>query len=173
MAAKSDEGRSVEGRRAATVTLPSEREIVITRFFDARRVIVFDAWTKAEHIARWWDPRRKPLALCELDLRPGGAFRFVLQDPERAGHDFRGRYLEIVRPARLVLATPGPSAGAESVGTLLFEERDGKTTLTMTIECACKNDRDALLRMRVDVGTSQTLDNLAEYLRESLQERTP
>jgi uncharacterized protein YndB with AHSA1/START domain len=170
--ARSDKDRPIEERQHAAVTLPSEREIVITRTFDAPQAIVFDAWTQAEQVARWWDPRREPLALCELDLRPGGVFRFVLRGADRAGHDFTGRYLEIARPRRLVLATPGPSAGAESVGTLLFEERDGKTTLTMTIECASKDDRDALLRMRIDVGTSQTLDNLAEHLRASRQERT-
>jgi uncharacterized protein YndB with AHSA1/START domain len=151
----------------ATVSLPSDCEIVITRTFNAPRAIVFDAWTKAEHIAQWWDPRREPLGFCEVDLRPGGAFRFIPRDPDHAKHPFIGRYREIVRPARLVLVTPGPSPGSESVGTLIFDERDGKTTLRMTIECASKTDRDALLRMRIDVGTSRTLDNLADYLRDS------
>ena len=151
----------------ATVSLPSDREIVITRTFNAPRTIVFDAWTKAGHIAQWWDPRREPLGFCEIDLRPGGAFRFVPRDPDHAKHPFTGRYREIVRPTRLVLVTPGPSPGSESVGTLVFDERHGKTTLRMTIECASKADRDALLRMRIDVGTSRTLDNLAAYLRDT------
>ena len=151
------------------MTLPSDREIVITRTFDAPRALVFDAWTKPEHIAHWWDPAREPLAQCDVDLRAGGAFRFVPRDPERAKHPFAGRYREIVRPARLVVVTSGGSPGSESTGTLLFDERDGQTTLTMTIACASKSDRDGLLRMRIDVGTTQTLDNLADYLRHPLE----
>jgi uncharacterized protein YndB with AHSA1/START domain len=167
MVAGGDKKRSLDEHRGATVTLPSDRAIVITRTFDAPRALVFDVWTTAEHIAQWWDPSRAPLASCEVDLRPGGAFRFVPRDPERAKLAFTGRYREISRPTRLVIVTPGPSSGSESVGTLAFDERDGTTTLTITIECASQSDRDALLRMRVDVGTAQTLDNLAEYLRDS------
>jgi PhnB protein len=147
----------------ATVTAPSEREIVITRTFDAPRTVVFDAWTKAEHVAQWWDPSRAPLTVCEIDLRPNGTFRFVNQGPDGAKHPFTGIYREITPPARLVFTTPSPS-GAESVGTLVFSEHDGKTTLTMTIACESKADRDALLTMRVDVGTARTLDNLDQYL---------
>jgi uncharacterized protein YndB with AHSA1/START domain len=148
----------------ATVTLPGEREIEIVRFFDAPRAAVFDAWTKAEQIAIWWDPSRQPLAACEVDLRPGGAFRFVPCGPAGAAHPFVGEYREITPPARLVFATPGPSRGSETVGTLVFDERDGRTVLTITMSCASRADRDTLLRARVDAGTVQTLDNLHVYL---------
>jgi uncharacterized protein YndB with AHSA1/START domain len=148
---------------AAEITTPTDHEIVITRVFDATRAVVFEAWTKAEHVAHWWDPSGVPLAVSEIDLRPGGAFRFVHRAPQGAGHSFTGTYREIVPPARLVFATPAPTGG-ESVGILVFEERDGKTVLTMTIACASKADRDALLQMRIDVGTAQTLENLAAYL---------
>jgi uncharacterized protein YndB with AHSA1/START domain len=150
---------------SARVTTPSDREIVITRAFDAPRTVVFDAWTTAEHVAQWWDPSRAPLAVCEIDLRPNGAFRFVHQGPDGLTHPFTGVYREIVAPARLVFTTRSPS-GAESVGTLVFTEHEGRTTLTMTIACQSMADRDALLRMRVDVGTARTLDNLDEYLRQ-------
>jgi uncharacterized protein YndB with AHSA1/START domain len=145
------------------VTTPSDREIVIARPFNAPRTTVFNAWTKAEHIAQWWDPSGVPLAVCEVDLRPDGAFRFVHQGPDGPKHPFTGVYREIAAPARLVFTTPSPS-GAESVGTLVFTERQGRTTLTMTIECRSMADRDALLKMRIDVGTARTLDNLDEYL---------
>jgi uncharacterized protein YndB with AHSA1/START domain len=145
----------------ATIATPSDRQIVITRAFDAPRWVVFDAWTRPEHVAQWWDPSRMPLATCEIDLRPGGAFRFVHQG---SAHSFTGTYREIAPPERLVFTTPSPS-GAKSVGTLVFSEREGGTTLTMTIACASAADRDALLKMRVDVGTVRTLDNLQEYLR--------
>jgi uncharacterized protein YndB with AHSA1/START domain len=147
----------------ATVETPSDREIVITRTFAAPRRLVFDAWTKPEHVVHWWDPSRTSLAVCEIDLRPDGAFRFVHQGAAGPAHEFAGVYREITPPSRLVFTTVSPS-GAESVGTLQFTEDRGVTTLTMTIACHSKADRDALLRMRVDVGTTRTLDNLEEYL---------
>ena len=147
------------------MALPSGRTIVITRTFAAPRTIVFDAWTIAEHVAHWWDPGGAPLAVCEIDLRPGGAFRFAAAGGPGARHAFTGSYREVVRPSRLVMVTPGPSPNSESVGTLVFDERGGMTTLTLTIESASEADRDALLQMRVDAGTRQTLENLAHYLR--------
>ncbi len=153
----------MEHTGTATVATLSERDIVITRVFNAPRTVVFDAWTKAEHVAQWWDPSRRPLAVCEIDLQPNGTFRFVNQGPDGARRAFTGTYREIAAPAPLAFTTPSPS-GAEMVGTLVFTEHDGKTTLTMTIACGSKADRDALLEMRIDVGTARTLDNLAEYL---------
>jgi uncharacterized protein YndB with AHSA1/START domain len=153
----------MENTRTATVTMPSEREIVIRRAFDAPRTVVFEAWTKAEHVAQWWDPSGAPLAVCEIDLRQNGAFRFVNRGPDGTRHPFTGKYRDIVAPARLVFTTRSPS-GAESIGTLVFSEHDGTTTLTMTIECQSMADRDALLDMRIDIGTTRTLDNLDEYL---------
>lgn len=147
----------------ATIATPHACEIVITRRFDAARTVVFDAWTQPEQVRLWWDPSGAPLAACEIDLRPGGAFRFVPAGPDGQTRQFTGTYREIVPPLRLVIATPSPS-GAESVGTLLFSELDGSTTLTMTIACPSQADRDALLRMRIDVGTAHTLDNLERYL---------
>lgn len=160
----------MEKATSAKVTMPSDREIVITRDFDAPRALVFDAWTKAEQVARWWDPSRVPLAVCEIDLRPNGAFQFVNQGPDGARHQFAGIYREIARPSRLVFTTQAPRDG-ESVGTLVFSEHQGKTTLTMTIACPSREARDAMLAMRVDVGTLRTLDNLDEYLKTSGRDR--
>jgi uncharacterized protein YndB with AHSA1/START domain len=151
-----------DSARRAQVPMPSEREIVITRAFDAPRALVFEAWTKAEHVAHWWDPSGVPLAICEIDLRPGGVFRFVNNGPDGAKYPFAGKYREIVPPERLVFAPQNSPSDSEA--TLIFDELEGKTKLTMTIRCASKDDRDALLKMRVDVGTAKTLDNLEEYL---------
>jgi uncharacterized protein YndB with AHSA1/START domain len=153
----------MDNSSSSTVTMPTERDIVITRSFDAPRTVVFEAWTKAEHVTQWWDPSGAPLAVCEIDLRPNGAFRFVHRGPDGPGHAFAGTYREIAPPARLVFTTPSPS-GAESVGTLVFSGHGDKTTLTMTIACTSKADRDALIKMRVDVGTVRTLENLAAHL---------
>ena len=154
----------IDSTQPATVSLPSNREILITRSFDAPPETVFDAWTKPEHIARWWDPSRRPLARCEIDLRPGGTFRFEHQkSADRPGHVFAGVYREVTRPTRLVFATPSPSGG-ETVGTLEFRARAGTTTLVMTMACQSTADRDALLGMRVDAGTVRSLENLNEFL---------
>src|SRR3974390_541533 len=155
MPARSDkEEPAMENTRRAKVTTPSEREIVIERVFDAPRTLVFEAWTKAEHVTHWWDPSGAPLAVCEIDLRPNGAFRFVNRAPEGGeGHSFGGIYREIAPPEKLVFASPsGPG-----VSTLLFTEQGRKTKLTITIECGTREDRDFLLQMRVDAGTARTL----------------
>ena len=146
---------------AVTITTPGERQIVVTRLFDAPRGLVFEAWTKAEHVTHWWDPSGRPLAVCEIDLRPNGAFRFVNRAPDGGeGYSFGGIYREIAPPGKLVFGSPSSSG----VSTLVFTEQGEKTKLTMTIECATKQERAALLQMRVDAGTARTLDNLAAYL---------
>jgi uncharacterized protein YndB with AHSA1/START domain len=143
----------------------TDREIVITRIFDAPRAIVFEAWTKAEHVAHWWDPSGVPLAVCEIDLRPNGTFRWVNRGPDGgAEHTFSGIYREIAPPEKLVFTVRMFPSSHEPVGTLVFTEDGKKTKLTMTIECKTKMDRDALLQMRIDAGTAQTLENLASYL---------
>lgn len=147
----------------ATVTMPSERSILITRTFHAPRALVFEAWTKPEHVARWWDPSGVPLERCEIDLRPGGAFRFVHGGTSAMKHEFAGIYREIDPPSRLVFTTRTPS-GVESTGILAFGAHGDTTVLALTIECASRADRDAMLAMRIDVGTTRTLDNLAQHL---------
>lgn len=159
------ERTAIENSRRAKVTTPSESQIVIERVFDAPRTLVFEAWTKAEHVAHWWDPSGAKLAICEIDLRPDGAFRFVNAGPEGAKYPFTGFYREITPPSRLVIGGPSPVSKGESICTLAFNEQSGITTLTMTFECQSKADRDFLLQMRVDEGTALTLDNLDEYLK--------
>jgi uncharacterized protein YndB with AHSA1/START domain len=143
---------------------PTDTRILISRSFDAKRREVFEAWTNPEQVSLWWDPSGKPLAICEIDLKPRGNFRWVHQAPRGVGHAFVGHYLEITPPDRLVFATKTFADGPESIATLLFVEVDGKTKLTMTIDCPSIEARDALLKMRIDVGTAQTLLNLAHFL---------
>jgi uncharacterized protein YndB with AHSA1/START domain len=147
----------------AIVTTPTDSEIVITRIFDAPRAVVFEAWTKAEHVAHWWDPTGVPLSVCEIDLRPNGAFRWV-NSAHGGDHTFTGTYREITAPERLVFAARIFPSRPDPVTTLIFSEEGGKTKLTMTIECKSVEDRDALLQMRIDAGTARTLENLAGYL---------
>jgi uncharacterized protein YndB with AHSA1/START domain len=108
-------------------------------------------------VTRWWDAAGGPLAICEIDLRPGGAFKFVTE-----GHPdmpFTGIYREIAPPDRLVFEAIG------STGRVLLREADGKTRMTVEIECRSEEQLDQFLKMGVNVGTGQTLDNLVAYMR--------
>ena len=116
-------------------TTPSDREIVLTRLFDAPRPLVFDAMTKPEHVRRWWgildDEHSVPV--CEIDLRPGGAWRFVGRGPQGDFPAFYGTYREIAPPERLVYTEffePYPGEG--SLITTVFTEEHGKTRMTVT-----------------------------------------
>jgi len=155
------ETATVNNIGTVTITTPGDRQIVVTRLFDAPRTLVFEAWTKPEHVAHWWDPSGAQLLVCEIDLRPNGAFRFVNRAHDGGeGHSFSGIYREIAPPGKLVFGSPFGSA----VSTLVFTEEGKRTRLTITIECSTSQERDALLQMRVDAGTAQTLENLAAYL---------
>jgi len=149
----------------AVVTTPSELEILIKRNFQAPPGVVFEAWTKAEHVMRWWDPSGIPLAVCEIDLRPGGTFRWI--NGGAAGFTFAGIYFEITAPARLVFAVKTLPTKREPITTLDFIEDQGDTRLEMRIVFESVEDRDALLGMQVEAGIVQTLANLGEYLRGS------
>jgi uncharacterized protein YndB with AHSA1/START domain len=131
--------------------------IRLTRDFDAPPSDIFEAWTKPEHVACWWDAAGEPLTVCEIDLRPGGAFRFVLRGhPEMP---FTGVYKEIAPPDRLIFEALG------STGRVTLREADGKTHMVVEIVCRSNEQLDQFLRMGVNVGTGQTLDNLVAYLR--------
>ena len=145
----------------------TDLEIVMTRVFDAPRRLVFEAHTKPEHLKHWWGPRGFTLTECEMDFRPGGAWRFVLRKPNGREYGFKRVYREIVSPDRIVQTfefegTPGHV----SVETLTFDERDGKTTLTSRSVFQTPEDRDAMLRSGMEAGARETMDRLAEYVRE-------
>jgi uncharacterized protein YndB with AHSA1/START domain len=131
--------------------------IVLTRIFAASRKQVFEAWTRPEHVTCWWDPAGHRLAICEIDLRPGGAFRFVNQH-SAATQQFAGVYREIAPPAYLVFEAMG------AVGRVILKEIDGKTHLTVRIECGSAAMLEQYIKMSVDKGTAKTLDNLVKYV---------
>ena len=131
--------------------------IVLTRMFAATREQVFAAWTRPEHVTCWWDPTGRPLAECEIDLRPGGAFRFVNQQTA-ATHQFAGLYREIAPPDYLVFEAMG------ATGRVVLEEIGGKTRLTVRIECGSATHLEQYLKMGIDAGTAKTLDNLVAYV---------
>jgi uncharacterized protein YndB with AHSA1/START domain len=147
-----------------TLTTPSEREIVLTRVFDAPRSIVFDAMTKPEHLVRWFGPHGWKLSVCEVDLRPGGAWRWVLTRPGAKDMGMSGVYQEVAPPERLVSSESFDDYPGESLNTLTFVEQDGKTTYTNRILYSSPEIRDAVIKSGMEMGARETFDRLAGHL---------
>jgi uncharacterized protein YndB with AHSA1/START domain len=149
------------------VTTPSERQIAMTRVFDAPRSLVFDAWTRPELLKRWLGVRGGwTFAVCEVDLKVGGAYRFVWRGPTGAEMGMGGVYREIVRPDRLVATEKfdEPWYEGEALDTTTFVERGGKTTATTTVVYASREVRDAVLKSPMDRGVSESYEKLDELL---------
>src|SRR5690349_15490768 len=146
------------------VATPTSREIVMTRVFDAPRRLVFDAFSKPELLKRWFGPRGWSLVTCEVDLRVGGGFRFVLRSPDGKDMGMRGVYREIVPPERSVHIESFDDYPGESQVTAVFSEQGGKTTLTATILYPSREVRDAVIRSGMEHGAAESYDRLAELL---------
>jgi uncharacterized protein YndB with AHSA1/START domain len=146
------------------VTMPTDREIVMTRVFDAPRHLVFDAFSKPELLKRWFGPRGWSLSVCEVDLRVGGSFRFVLQGPDGKLMGMRGVYREIVAPERSVHVESFDDYPGESLVTSVMTEQGGKTTLTVTVLYASKEVRDIVAASGMEHGAAECYDKLAEML---------
>lgn len=149
----------------AAETSIENREIVMTRDFDAPRALVFEAWVNAEQLPKWWGPDGFIITIHEMDARPGGLLRFTMHGPD--GVDYRDRivYSEIVRPERLVYQHSGEGEDDSSFQvTVLFEEAEGKTRLTMRTLFPTQEARDFTIGFgAVDLGY-QTLAHLADLL---------
>ena len=158
------------------VTSANEREIVITRVFDAPRELVWKAWTEPERIMRWFGPKGFTTPVCKVDLRPGGVMHFCMRSPDGKDYWNGGVFREVVPPSRLVYTdyfadengnpvSPAqygmsPDFPAENLITVTFEEFDGKTKLTLhhTIPASVAEQAGA------QQGWNETLDKFAEYL---------
>ena len=151
---------------ATNFATPSDREIVVTRVFAAPRRLVWEAWTNPEHLPNWMTgPDGWSMPVCEIDLRPGGAWRFVLRGPDSAEMEMSGEYREVVPPERLVHTESWGADWPETINTLVLTEEGGKTTSTSTVLYPSKEARDAALQTGMKDGMSQSFDRLAEYLR--------
>jgi uncharacterized protein YndB with AHSA1/START domain len=147
------------------VATPTEREIVVTRVFDAPRRLVFEAWTNPRHLPRWMlGPEGWTMPVCEIDLRPGGAWHFVWRRSDGTEMEMRGVYREITPPERLVSTESWGGDWPETLNTLILSEEGGKTTSTVTILYPSKEARDAALKTGMKEGMSQSFDRLNEYL---------
>ena len=146
------------------VATPTDREIVMTRVFDAPRHLLFDAFSKPALLNRWFGPRGWSLVVCEVDLRVGGGFRFVLRGPDGREMGMRGVYREIVPPERSVHMESFDDYPGESQVTAVFVEQNGQTTLTATVLYPSPEVRDAVIRSGMEHGAAESYDRLAELL---------
>jgi uncharacterized protein YndB with AHSA1/START domain len=150
-----------------TVTTPGDREIAMSRVFDAPRNLVFDAYTKPELVRRWlgvfggWS-----FGVCEIDLKVGGDYRYLWNGPEGATLGIRGKFLEITRDERIVCTEKfdPPFDMGEAHNTLTFVEQAGKTTLTIHVLSPTKEARDGMLKSGMADGVTTSFDNLERVL---------
>jgi uncharacterized protein YndB with AHSA1/START domain len=153
----------------ATVTLPTDEQILITREFDAPRHLVFEAFTTPELVKRWWNAKRGEVTTCEIDLRVDGKWRYVMVTPDGFEVGFHGEYREIVPNERIVSTEffegvpEGVSeADATTVNTATFTEKDGRTTLTILVQAPSKVTRDAIIDSGMEAGMQDAMDLLEE-----------
>jgi len=152
------------------VTTPGEREIVVTRVLDAPRRLVFDALTKPELLKRWMEgPQGWSLAVCEMDLKAGGRFRYVWRRADGGDMGMGGVMLEVVPPERLVHKEVFDEdwTGGETIVTTTFVEKAGKTILTITVLYSSREARDGALKTGMTEGMKAGYDKLAQVLAEN------
>ena len=150
---------------ATTFTTPSDREIAATRVFDAPRRLVYEAHTNPKHLPNWMlGPEGWTMPVCEIDLRPGGAWHFVWRKADGSEMAMRGTYKEVVPPEKLVTTESWGADWPETINTLTLTEKDGKTILTQTILYPSKEARDAALKTGMKQGMNVSFDRLAAYL---------
>src|SRR5688500_9174089 len=150
------------------VTTPSDQEIRMTRLFDAPRRLVFEAMTRPEHVKQWWGRLGEgySVPVCEIDLRPGGAWRFVNRHPDGEAA-FHGVYREVTPPERLVFTEIFEAfPDSESVVTAVFSEEGGKTRLTATVVYPSADVRDMVLESGMATGAGISYDRLEEVVAE-------
>lgn len=153
----------------ATVTLPTDEQILVTREFGAPRHLVYRAFTTPELVKRWWHAKRGEMTVAEIDLRVGGTYRFVAVADDGTEVGFHGEYLEIVPNERIVsseiyegLPEGVSEEDAKTINTATFEETDGRTTLSLLIQAANKISRDAIIASGMEAGLQDALDLLEE-----------
>ena len=153
----------------ATVTLPTEEQILITREFDAPKHLVWQGFTTPELVKRWWNAKRGEMTIAEIDLRVGGKWRYVMVTGDGFEVGFHGEYREIVPGERIVstetyegVPEDVSEEDATTVNTASFEEADGRTTLTILVQASSKESRDAIVASGMEDGLQDALDLLEE-----------
>lgn len=150
-----------------TFTTPNDTDVVATRTFDAPRELVWDAFTKPEHIQRWLlGPDGWEMPICELDLRPGGKYRYGWAEAGTGANPFElsGEIREVEAPERIVHTEQFMGEGPAAIVTLELTEEDGKTRMTTTMSYPSKEIRDQVLATGMTDGAGKSYDRLQEYL---------
>ena len=150
-----------------TLTTPTDQEIVMTRVFNAPRKLVFEAMTKPELVKKWLlGPPGWTMPVCEIDLRVGGAYRYVWRNADGSEMGMGGVYREIVRPERIVATEKFDEAWypGEAVDTSVLVEQGGRTTLTTTVRYESREIRDAVLKSPMESGVAASYDRLADLV---------
>jgi uncharacterized protein YndB with AHSA1/START domain len=150
-------------RGTTVVTVPTDTEILITREFDAPRHLVYKAWTTPDLIKRWWSGDRGEMTIAEVDLRVGGKWRFVMTAHGEFEVAFHGEYREIIPNERIVsteVYEAMPEGQALSIVT--FAESDGRTVLTLLMQLASKEERDAVISSGMEGGVREQMDHLEQ-----------
>jgi uncharacterized protein YndB with AHSA1/START domain len=152
---------TVTSSSRARVTLPTDDQILITREFDAPRHLVFKAYTTPELVRRWWHANRGDMTLCEIDLRVGGKWRYLLTACGGPEVGFHGEYREIVPDERIVSTEVYEGVpDAEALDTVTFTGTGDRTTLTILVQHASREDRDAHINSGMEEGLHDALDLL-------------
>jgi uncharacterized protein YndB with AHSA1/START domain len=150
---------------ATSYTTPSDREVVVTRVVNAPRRLVFAAWTEPRHLQRWLTgPEGWTMPVCEIDLRPGGRWRYVYRKASGTEMTLTGSVLEVVPPERFVTTESWGPEWPDTVNTLVLTEAEGRTTIALTITYVSKEARDAAL----DTGAMDGMNRAFELLDELL-----
>ncbi len=159
-------GKDKGTAHATTVTTPSDREAVMTRVVEAPRSRVFEAWTSPDQVPHWMlGPDGWTMPVCEIDLRPGGSWRFVWRRADGTEMAMHGVYREVRPPERLVSTENWGGDWPETLNTVVLTEKDGRTTITMTILHPSKAARDAAMQTGMKEGADQSFARLEERLR--------
>ena len=155
----------------ATVTLPTDEQILITREFNAPKHLVYKAWTTPELVKRWWSGDRGEVTIAEIDLRVGGTWRYVMVASDDLEVGFHGEYREVVPDERIVSTEvyegPWPQDGEPAVTTVTFTALDGgRTRLEQLMQVASREERDAIIATGMETGIHEQLDLLEQITRE-------
>ena len=154
---------AVTSSGTATVTLPTDEQILITREFDAPKNLVYRAWTTPELVKRWWNAKRGEVTIAEIDLRVGGSWRYVMVTDSGFEVAFHGEFREIVPNERIVSTEIYEGMPeAEALNTLTLTEVDGRTILTVLVQHSSKEHRDAHINSGMEAGLQDALDLLEE-----------
>jgi len=157
-----------------TIDTPSDREISMTRVFNAPREMVFDAFTKPELVSRWLTgPEGWTMPICEIDLRVGGKYRYGWRHADGKTMASHGTYKEVAPPERVVATEQfdDPWYPGEAIGTTTFVEEGGRTTVTLTVRYESKEARDGALKSGMERGVAYSFDQLEKILESRSQAR--